>query len=131
MPVASFMRRCRRGDVGHPDQRIGQQEVALAAWQAAVGRIRIGRLVAARDDGVFDRPGEFEARGLGRLQQFDRSRRINVAAGVAVTKAEFHDGVAPWGDAPPYPRVKCPGASLPRFAGEGTSATSRHTPISR
>ena len=27
---------CRRGDIGHPDQRIGQQEVALAAGQAAI-----------------------------------------------------------------------------------------------
>ena len=85
----------RRGDVGHPDQWIGQQEVALAAGQAAVGCVRIGRLVAARDDGVFHRPRRFKSRGFGRLHQFDRARRIDVAAGVAIAESEFHDGLVP------------------------------------
>jgi hypothetical protein len=49
--------RRRRRNVCHPDQGIGQQEIAIATRQPSIGCIRIRRLIAAWDHRVLDCPG--------------------------------------------------------------------------
>ena len=82
------------GDIGHPDQRVGDAEGTLAPGHAAVLGVGVGGAVVVRDDHVFHGPGGFEAGGFGRLEQGDGLARVGVAAGVAVAQAEFHPGVS-------------------------------------
>ena len=87
-----------RGGVGHPDQWIGQHEVALAARDPAIARIRIRRLVAFWYNSVFDGPGGLEARRLGCLNKFDGVDGVGIAAGVAIADAKFHGALPDRGD---------------------------------
>ena len=78
------------GDVGHPDQRIGQRKVEHAASHAAIVRVRILGCVALGHHRVLDRPGRLEAGLLGGLHQFHGKRAVHEAPGVAVAQPEFH-----------------------------------------
>ena len=78
------------GDVGHPDQRIGQRKVEHAAGHAAIVRVRILGCVALGHHRVLDRPSRLEAGLLGRLHEFHGKRAVHEAPGVAVAQPEFH-----------------------------------------
>ncbi len=83
-----------RRDIRHPDQRIGQRNVVLAARHLAVVGIGILRLITLRHDHVIDGPGGFKPRRFRRLHQFDGVFRLGVARRVAVSDSEFHFSLA-------------------------------------
>src|SRR5579875_1940207 len=79
-----------RRDKGERNQRIGNRNV-LAAGNLAALRIGIGRLVALRDDDMFDRPERFDAALLRRDRQMRKQVGIAERAGIDEQQAYLHD----------------------------------------
>ena len=80
----------RRGDVGEPDQRVGDRRILAAGHPAVVG-VGIRRPVPRRDDDVLHRPQRLEAVGFGSRGERRSGVRLDERAGVGEGDPELHE----------------------------------------
>jgi hypothetical protein len=77
------------GDVRQRDQRVGNRHL-LGGGDLSGRVVRVGRLVADRDDDVLDGPDRLDAGALGRRGEVGEQLGERERAGVGVHEAEFH-----------------------------------------